>query len=177
MKTSDRLLARRYARAFYQSAAPSGAAEAACAELRAAAEALAGREGEFSHPRVGVPAKKELLRQVLGKTVSAPTLRFLDLLVEKKRFGLLPQAAACLEDLCDEGRGVAHAAVRAAAPLSEEEVGRLGRKLGAFAGKTMVLDVQTDPELLGGVVVRLGDWVFDASLRGRLRRLQGILAG
>lgn len=177
MKMSDRLLARRYARAFYQATAPSGAAEAACAELRAAAESLAGRTAEFSHPRVGVQAKKELVRKVLGDAVSAPTLRFLDLLVEKKRFGLLPQAAACLEALCDEGRGVAHAAVRTAAPLSEEEAGRLSGKLGAFARKTMVLDVQTDPELLGGVVVRLGDWVFDASLRGRLRRLRGILQG
>jgi len=177
MELSERILARRYALALYQSAADKGQEAAARDELSRASRALSSEMAAFQHPRVSVEEKKGLLRRVLGKEVSPLVLRFLELLIEKKRFSLLPHAALNLSRLYDEGRGVVHATVRTASPLSEAEAKTLGERLGGFVGKTVVLDVKEDPEVLGGVVVRLGDWVFDASLSGRLRTLHGKLVG
>ncbi|MFC1679333.1 ATP synthase F1 subunit delta [Elusimicrobiota bacterium] len=175
MQMSDRILARRYARALYECADARGETEQVSAEIKNISGGLSGNLSVFKHPRVSAEEKRKLLRRAVGTSVSPLTLRFLDLLIEKKRFGLLPHAAGTLDRLYDEGRGVVHAAVRAASPLTKEEAAALREKLGAFVGKKVILDFTSDPEILAGVVVRLGDWVFDASLKGRLRSLHGLL--
>ncbi|MFH1723810.1 MAG: ATP synthase F1 subunit delta [Elusimicrobiota bacterium] len=175
MLSSERVLARRYALAFYQSAAERGEEAQANEELAKAARALADSMPAFQHPRVSAQEKKALLRRLIGESVSDRTLRFLELLVDRKRFGLLPQMTVELGRLHDEGRGIARATVRTAMELSEAEGETLKKRLGAFIGKTVVLDVKLDPDLLAGAVVRLGDWVFDASLKGKLRAMRGRL--
>jgi F-type H+-transporting ATPase subunit delta len=176
MNMNDRVLSRRYALALYQSAADAKEEQAVSEELSAAARALSANMSAFSHPLVSLEDKKRNLREALGSKFSKRTLRFLELLIEKKRFSLLPHMAADLGRIYDEGRGVVHASVRAAHDLGESERETLAKRLGAFVGKTVVLDVRVDESLMGGVVVRLGDWTFDASLKGKLRTLRGRLA-
>ena len=69
-------------------------------------------------------------------------------------------------------RGSAKAHVRTAAPLSPEAQQQLVAKLKKFTGKEIELDVKEDSELIGGITVKIGDWVLDSSLRGQLRRLR-----
>ncbi|OIO05214.1 MAG: ATP synthase F1 subunit delta [Elusimicrobia bacterium CG1_02_63_36] len=176
MNMNDRVLARRYALALYQSAQGLKEEKTIAEELSAAARALSANMSEFSHPRVTLEDKKSRLRAALGGKYSKRTLRFLELLIEKKRFILLPQMAVDLGKIYDEGRGVVHASVRAAHELDEGQKMILAERLGAFVGKSVVLDVRVDETLLGGAVVRLGDWTFDASLKGKLRTLRGRLA-
>lgn len=176
MQSDGRVLARRYARALFNSAAEAGAEEAAGMELAKAARVLSEGMAEFNHPRIAVGEKKKRLAAEVANSVSARTLRFLELLIEKKRFALVGLMAADYGRLHDEARGIVHAAVRAAAEPSPDELKSLKDRLGALSGKKVVLDVKIQPELLAGVVVRMGDWVFDASLTGELGRLSGRLA-
>ena len=62
--------------------------------------------------------------------------------------------------------------LRAAVPLSAESQKQLSDKLKKFTGKEIELDVKEDSELIGGITVKIGDWVLDSSLRGQLRRLK-----
>lgn len=177
MQLSERALARRYAAALYQSAAAHREEDSVGSELAKAARALADKMAALRHPRVSTADKKARLRAELGDSVGKPVTRFLELLIEKKRFSLLPAMAGDFQRLVDEGRGVVHAAVRGAKPLSEVETKLLGDRLGKFLGKTVTIDFKEDPELLAGVLVRVGDWVLDGSLKGKLRALTGRLAG
>lgn len=177
MQLSDRVLARRYAAALYQSAAGAKEEDKVGADLSKASRALSEKMGTFHHPRVSSADKKGLLKKELGDSISKTVLRFLELLVEKKRFGLLPAMAGDYQRLCDEGRGIVHASVRSAGPLGEVQAKLLSERLGAFLDKKVTLDVKEDPELMAGVLVRVGDWVFDGSLKGKLRALGARLAG
>lgn len=170
---TDRVLARRYAMAFCLS---SESEEKAGAELIQAHRALFDKMGALKDPRVSSADKKAVLQRALPQA-SAGTLRFLGLLVDKKRFGLLPHVAADLGRILDERKGVARAAARTSHDLPPAEQEALRARLSDFSGKSVVLDLKTDPELLAGVVVRMGDWVLDGSLAGQLRRLGEELTG
>lgn len=175
MNISDRTLSRRYAQAFYDGARDAAEGERAVAELAEARARLMPKMGAFRHPRVSPADKKSLLKRELPGA-SERTRRFLELLIDKKRFGLLPLIAADAARISDDRRGVAHASVRAAQALTDDQRRALEKALGAYSGKKVAVDVRTDPALLAGVVVRMGDWVFDASLKGQLKRLKERLA-
>ncbi|MEK7657044.1 MAG: ATP synthase F1 subunit delta [Elusimicrobiota bacterium] len=175
MNLSDRVLARRYAMAFCLSAAGKGAAggeaeEKAVGELLRAAHSLQDEMPSLKDPRVSPAEKKALIKRALPDA-SARTLRFLDLLIDKKRFGLLPHVTGDLGRILDERKGTVRASARSAHDLAPAEAEALRARLAAFSGKSVVLDFKTDPELLAGAVVRMGDWVLDGSLAGQLRRL------
>lgn len=173
MRLSDRVLARRYARALFLSAAEAKAEDQTGAELFAAAKKIILRN--YANPQVSIADKKARLAQEAGK-VSPRVRRFLELLIEKKRFALLPWMAADYAQFADEAKGLAHAKVRTAVELSEADKKALADKLGTFTGKKIIVDVKVHPELIAGVIVRMGDWVFDASLQGELKRMRGQLA-
>ncbi|MDE2491063.1 MAG: ATP synthase F1 subunit delta [Elusimicrobia bacterium] len=172
MKSSDRVLAGRYAGALFLAAADKREEQAVQAELAAAAKLLLPQDALLRHPRAAVADKKKLVRAELEGKVGATTTRFIELLLEKKRYELLPMVASVYARLAAEKRGVARAHVRSARALSPEAQKTLASRLKAFAGKDIELDVKEDPALIGGVSVKIGDWVLDSSLRGQLRRLR-----
>ncbi|MBI4060255.1 MAG: ATP synthase F1 subunit delta [Elusimicrobia bacterium] len=172
MQASDRVLAGRYAAALFQVAADKGEEQKVQADLASAHKLLLDAMATLRHPRVPPANKKNLLHGVLGGKVGATALKFLDLLIDKKRFDLMVMVAAVYAKLAADKRGSAKAHVRAAAPLSAEAQKQLAAKLKAFTGKDIELDVREDRELIGGVAVKIGDWVLDSSLRGQLRRLR-----
>lgn len=172
MQSSDRVLAGRYAEALFQAAAGKREEQKVQADLAAAHKRLLPQDGLLRHPRAAVAEKKKLVRAELEGQVGETALRFVELLIEKKRYELFPLIAAAYGRLAAEKRGVARAAVRSARPLSADAQKTLAARLRTFAGKDIELDVKEDPELIGGVSVKIGDWVLDSSLRGQLRRLR-----
>ncbi len=80
----------------------------------------------------------------------------------------LPAIAAELDRLSDEKAGIARATVISAERLSEAYEQRLTQELSSMTGKKVVLDVKQDPELLAGIIVRIGDQVIDGSAKARL---------
>ena len=172
MQASDRVLAGRYAAALFQAAAAKGEEQKVQADLGSAHKLLLDAMAALRHPRVPPASKKKLVHDALGDKVGATTLTFLDLLVDKKRFDLMIMVSAVYAKLAAEKRGAAKAHVRTAAPLTAESQQQLSDKLKNFTGKEIELDVKEDLELIGGITVKIGDWVLDSSLRGQLRRLK-----
>jgi F-type H+-transporting ATPase subunit delta len=176
MQLSDRALSWRYARAFFLSALDRGEEGNAASQLTQAYRALRDKMQVFQHPRVTTPKKKIQMRQIVAGSISQHTARFLELLIDKKRFHLLPHLVADIHRICDEHQGVIRAVARSASQLSEPEIEAIRQKLGTFCGKQISLEARVDPDILAGVVVRMGDWVFDASLQGRLKNFVSQIA-
>ncbi|MBI4376599.1 MAG: ATP synthase F1 subunit delta [Elusimicrobia bacterium] len=171
MQASDRVLAFRYARALFQAAVDEGQEGRVQGDLVSANSVVRDALPVLRHPRVPPADKKRRLAEMIGSKVSQTTIRFFNLLIDKKRFDLLPIISAHFGRLVAEKNNIARAQVRSAAPLSPQAQEKLKDKLGRFAGKKIELDIRVDPEIIGGLVVRLGDWVLDSSIRGQLKQL------
>ena len=172
MKTTDRLLARRYARALLDAAGKPEARARVSTDFGHAKKLLRDHHAHLRHPLVPVSEKSALLERVFGKQVSEETRRFIELLVQRKRYSLLTLISVELEALSDEDAGIARAHVRSAGPLTDKERTELSQRLGRFLDKKVVLDVKDDKSLIGGVVVRVGDWVLDTSIVRHLQRIK-----
>ncbi len=181
MKPSDQLLAGRYGRALFEAAAAKGEDVRIEAQLAAALKALSDPavSAALRSPRLSSSDKKRRIAEACASIIPGGAgarpdplmLRFFGLLVDKKRLELLPLMTAAFGRLAGEKRREARARVRTARPLSAAEADTLKRRLEAFSGRRVELDVREDADLIGGAVVRLGDWVIDGSLKGQLARL------
>src|SRR4051812_15244420 len=133
MQASDRVLAGRYAAALFQAASAKGEEQKVQQELGSAHKLLLDSMAVLRHPRVPAVAKKKLLSESLSGKVGPTTLKFLDLLVDKKRFELMVMVSAVYARLAADKRGAAKAHVRTAKPLSAEEQKNLAAKLKTFS--------------------------------------------
>lgn len=123
-------------------------------------------------PRVDSEAKQRALRASLEGRVPELFLRFVLVVVDKRRQALFGQIADEYRALVDERRGRMRASITLSHPADEalrrEIIGSLERRFG----KTMVADFQVDPALIGGVVIRVGDQILDGSFRRRVSTLR-----
>lgn len=110
--------------------------------------------------------------KVLGKAFEdrAPRLfvRFLQRLVKNRRQMLVPEIANEYRDLVDEVEGRVHAQVTLAKSVGEEERAEIARQLTRTIGRPVVPQIRVNPNILGGIIVRVGDRVMDGSVRKRL---------
>jgi len=143
-------------------------------DLTAVAEVLAPgtRIGNFfASPEVPPAAKREALRRAFEGKGLRTILVFVDLLLRKQRLRELREVARHFEALVERARGIAHAQVVSAVPLTVKELERLTAELERTTMKTLRITTEVDASLLGGVVVRIGDRVMDRSVRTLLQRL------
>jgi len=145
------------------------------ASLRQVVSMLEGepRLREFLEtPRIDAEGKKRALRAALGGRAPDLFLRFLLVVVEKRRQGLLPEIADEYEALVDVLRGRVRAEItlpgEADEAMRQEVVGTLETRLG----KKVVPTFRTDPSILGGVVIRVGERTLDGSLRRQITGLR-----
>jgi F-type H+-transporting ATPase subunit delta len=125
----------------------------------------------LENTRVGQEPKQRLIEAALGDLPPLP-LNLARLLVRKNRTALAVDIAAQLEQLIEAQRGVSRAKAVTAVALSNAERDSLSRRLREQTGKEIVLETAVDPQLLGGVVVQIGDRLIDASTRARLKALR-----
>ena len=170
--------ARRYAEAAFEVAVRDDTVEAWRAELDAAAAIVADeRVGRM----LGQPGRcrsssaTEMAKSIFGKSVSQPVLNLIGLMLRRGRIEELPRLAAEFRRLDNARQGITLATAISAAPLTQDEIRALTERLEQFTGGRVELDVQVDPSLLGGLVVRVGDRLIDGSVRGRLERLRNQL--
>ena len=172
---------RRYAQALFDTAQRSGTVEKIEQDLDTIEAALRTTPllmRVLRAPTISRDRKKQLLRQVFGASVTSLTMRFLYLLVEKRREVILPYVNTEFKQLSYRFRHILPVTVRAATRLTAEERQRLTQALAAKTGQTIDLHEEVDPSLMGGAVLRLGDTIIDGSVTGYLRRLrQRMLAG
>jgi F-type H+-transporting ATPase subunit delta len=123
-------------------------------------------------PRVSAAQKREILEKAFQDRVPRLFLRYLQMLVTKRRQMLLPTIATEYRNLLDEQEGRVHAQVTFARPASDADREAVARGLSRTLGKQVVPHVTVDPSIIGGVVVKVGDRVMDGSVRRRLRLLR-----
>ena len=109
--------------------------------------------------------------------VDPTTKNFLGVLAENRRLGELPAIIRAFRTLAARHRGETTAEVTSAHPLSEEQVTELKQQLRTRVGREVSVDLSVDPDLLGGLVVRIGSQMIDSSIRTRLNSLANAMKG
>ena len=177
--------ARPYARAAFASAgAASQLLEGSTFLARAAAAVQDAQLAPLiGNPRVPLAALVDLLLQVAtageapAGELATRQRNFLQLLADNRRLKLLPEIAVQFEVLRAEAERIADVEVVSAAPLSGEQSSRLQAALERRLGLAVRLRPLVDRSLIGGAIVRYGDFVVDGSLRGRIERLGAAMSG
>jgi F-type H+-transporting ATPase subunit delta len=100
---------------------------------------------------------------------------FLLLLFEKGRIGFISNINDFYQKLADELKGVARASLVSATDLSSETIEKIRTTLSKRTGKDIILDVEKDPSLIGGIVTRIGDLVLDGSIKTQLLNMRDSL--
>lgn len=175
---SGNIVARRYAKALFTVGQKQGAAELETygKQLTELAGALAGSPEAmrfFKNPVFSVEEKKTVLVQITSQLGLTKTLsNFVNLLADKNRLVSLPEIAADFGAMLDEQNGIVSGKLVTAVSLSDARKVELKERLEKQTGKKLVLDFDTNAEILGGVVLQIGDSVLDASLRAQLNILK-----
>ncbi len=169
-------VARRYAKALLIIGKEDGQAETYREELDAFS-ALIDREKELEqaiiNPLYDASSRKKVLMAVIDKVgVSKVMMSFLLLLFDKGRIGYLSDINEFYQKLADELKGIARASLVSATELSSETVEKIRTTLSKRTGKDIILEVDHDPELIGGIVSRIGDLVLDGSIKTQLLNMR-----
>jgi len=169
-------VARRYAKALFEIGVADGSFERYGKELDDLAKVYDDAPDlrvALENPMVKVTEKQAVLSRILPRVAPSPQMgRFANLLLERGRLGLLRGIARAYRQLADARAGQVRARVTSAKPLGEPELDRVRRALEARTGRKVIIETAVDPELIGGVVARVGDLVLDGSVRARLGELR-----
>ena len=171
-------VARRYAEAAFEIASRDDTVDAWLDQLtqlgRATSDASVVRTLE--NPNVPFEARHRALIDVLGDGALPQVGNLLGLVLRRRRVDSLVEIAREFRRLYNRRAGIVEATATSALPLAEDEVAALRSRLEQMTDGRVQLDMKVDPQLLGGVQVRIGDLLIDGSVRGRLERLRGRLA-
>lgn len=176
-----RAVARRYARALLEVARQGkGSLPELQQELGGFAELLqtsdALRRAVLS-PTLPADSRRRVLAALAGRVGASPLLhRLLELLVANQRVELLPAIAEAYREALDALEGRLRGEAVTAVPLGEPQRAALASALCGAVSRTVELQSRVDPQVLGGVLVRLGGRTFDGTVRTRLRALRERLA-
>jgi len=163
-----------YARALFEAAKDRDVLDPVHEQLGQFADALdQNRELAqfFFSPYFSVEEKKEALHRAVEG--AEPTfMNFLEALLERHRMPVIFRIRSRFEQLWEEEHKLLPVEVTSAVPLDERTVNSIGDTIGKQLGRTIELSSSVDPEILGGVVLRVGNFVLDASIRNRLEKLR-----
>ena len=171
----DAVLARRYADSLCALSEAEKLTDAVAADLRGLRPAVQTPEFALltTHPRLGRAEMLKAVEAVAAVTKIQPlTRRFLSVLAQNKRLGLLGGMADAYLALLAAQRREFHVEVRAAKPLSDAQQKKLVARLGEWFDGSVYIKVQEDQTLLGGLTIRMGSQLIDASVRNKLDRLE-----
>ncbi len=171
----DETVARNYAEALFDVALKHDALDAFGEAMRTVAT-LIDENPQFKlfleTPRIEPDEKKKVVRAVFSKALPPQVVNFLLLTIDKRRQRILRHIAEGYDALLDDHMNRAHVEVSVARPLDDDATRKIGERLTALLGKTAIPHVRVKPELLGGILVRSGDTIYDGSLRRRLERMR-----
>jgi F-type H+-transporting ATPase subunit delta len=173
-------LVRSYTEALFRVAAAEGELDAAERQLFAFAK-LVERERRLrealTDPSLPMENKRRLIADTLGEHASSLTVQLLGFLVELGRARELGRIVEVLAEVVAETREQAVAEVRSAVPLDEARTKRLAEALSRATGRQIEVRVVVDPSVVGGAVAKVGDEIFDGSVRSRLLEAREHLTG
>jgi F-type H+-transporting ATPase subunit delta len=123
-------------------------------------------------PVVKKEKKQQVFEAVFGKMIQPLTLKFLSLLAEKGRVDILLSIIEAFFRLQDETLGIVNVHVKAAAELSAQQTAQLVQRFEDYSKKKVRIDVNLDSKLIGGFIARIGDTMFDGSVKRQLELLR-----
>ena len=179
--TNVRAVASRYAQALSAAEPELASLDTIRKELRllaSAVEASAELRRVLSNPVIDPASKGRVMQALLARREPHPrTVKFIAVLAARDRLIALREIAAAVDRAYNRRAQVHDVEITSAAPLDEALKTRLSQALERVAGGRIALSERVDPELLGGVVARIGETIYDASLRSRLERLRSQMVG
>jgi F-type H+-transporting ATPase subunit delta len=171
------ILARRYAEAYFSLAQEAKDIAGWREQLAAVAETLGTPDigDALANPKTSLGERVRLGLKLLDGA-SEPARNLARLLIERRRVGITGEILAHYDALADKASGVVRAEVTTAVPTDKALEKRIRDTLSSQLGSDVQTVVRTDPDILGGLVIRIGDRVIDDSLRTHLQQLQAALA-
>lgn len=172
-------IAKPYAQALYDAATEQDILDSIVADVNRVLQ-LTQESEDFdqflTNPILSPQFKSEMFQQLLSETVHPLTLNFLFLLALKQRERSLVAILQMFLEIVDLQAGRVVAEVTSAVPLTDAQKANLTQQLNDYSGTEVRLELNEDSAIQGGVVVRLGDTVFDGSITSQLQRMRALLA-
>ncbi len=170
-----KLVSKTYGEALFELVLEKGTMDEALEELNGVLGVLK-EHGELdqllTHPKISKEEKISVMEQVFKGRISDDVLGFLLILIEKDRYTELPAVAEYFISQVREYKNIGTAQVTFAFPVTEEQKKQIEEKLLSTTDYTAFeMEYQTDPSLIGGVIIRIGDRVVDGSVRNKLAKL------
>lgn len=172
---SEFKVASRYAKSLIDLAREQNALEAIHTDMQQVISVLKSNpmlQAVLKNPIIKLDRKESILRALFGKTGHPALVSFFSLLVKKGRAGILFAAAQEFIREYNAEKGIIEASVISAAPLSEEHRRQIMAIVQNNGGNEVILNNEVDPELIGGFILTVGDRQIDASIAGKLNKLE-----
>jgi F-type H+-transporting ATPase subunit delta len=166
--------ARRYAQAAFEIARDNNSLDMWLSDLKTLTATFGSPEvvSLIEDPELTEEDQRAVLKRLMpGDVVSEMAMNLLVLLVRRNRLGSLPRLLEVFQELYNKEKGIIVAEVTTAVILDEEHRRRMAEQLSRITGKTIELRLRHDPNILGGMITRIGDELIDASVASRLADL------
>jgi len=178
---SVQTVARRYATALADVVIENGEAPEVLPELLAWEEMLqanANLREVFANPTIALDKKRAVLNRLIGMAKPRPTtINFLKVLLQNQRLTELGEINRRFAQILDERAGMVAATVTTARAVPQNAQAKLHDTLATLTGMKVRIDFATDPEIIGGLVTRIGSTVYDGSVRSQLQQIKEKMAG
>ncbi len=175
------ILARRYTKALFSLGKEQGKAEEYAeklSEIAALFEEAEGVADALTNPLYPLEARQKVMAKIAESAgADAILTRFLDLLVEKKRAGILPDIALEMKAMVDREQGISHGSLISAIELDASLLEKIQATLEKITGTKVILETQVDPSIIGGIIAKVGDLVLDGSIKTQLNGLKESIKG
>lgn len=177
--SGSKRIAERYVKALFDVVQSQNAIDQVETDLESLGDLL-NQSKEFRHfltnPLLSHEMRAQAMLAILSKlNVHQLTRQFVGMLIRQKRLAILPEVITLFGEWASRARGELKGELLAATALKPQEVALVSERLSKAYGRKMKLEVKERPELLGGVVVKIGSLQLDSSLAGKMRRLQNAL--
>jgi F-type H+-transporting ATPase subunit delta len=177
----DTTLAKRYAKALVAIGQERKALESYGSSLSALLE-MTETSKEFKevliNPVFTKDDKKAIASSIMEKMGTEPIVRnFVSLLIDRKRIDQLPGIVKAFQQLIDDISGIKRGTIVSASPLGAEEISKVTEALSHISGTKVLVTAEVDASLIGGLVAKVGDQVFDGTIRTQLNQLKESLKG
>lgn len=126
----------------------------------------------LNHPQIDKEVKKKEINEIFGKNLSEITLNFINLLIDKKREDAFEFIPKFFTEKANEERGLVDAVVTSIMPLTDEQKQGLEQSFKKLLNKEIRIENRLSDSIMGGVVVQIGDRLYDGSVAGKINRLQ-----
>lgn len=174
-------LARRYAKALIGIGKENNSLDSYGNDLSAIVQ-MVDNSKEFNelliNPVFTKDDKKKIVNEILERMgTDKMVMNFINVLIDRKRIDQLSGIEKAFREKVDELKGITRGEVISAEPLDEDELGRVTDALSQISGKQVLVTTKVDSNLIGGLVAKVGDMVFDGTIRTQLNQLKESLKG